>query len=214
MELASTCILSEINAAVRDRVSSALWEEVMILLISRNVSRAKIWVDWDEIEGFKLVPESKLKSLQAYQPILYSSYAWIHFWFHQSRGLFLKYLLWFQGENQSHILKTFSIFLIRILIQLLREVTTMRMSELLCQRCKERIGGGLKSFFRRVQIQVWGKGNGQVSFLETGTSILAKIQPRKYFLKVLCPHELPSKIVISLKCCFLIENLLNFLIRP
>ena len=54
----------------------------------------------------------------------------------------------------------------------------------------------------------------QVSFLETGPSILAKIQPRKYFLKVLGPHEFPSKIVICSKCCFLIENLLNFLIRP
>ena len=37
---------------------------------------------------------------------------------------------------------------------------------------------------------------------------------RKCFLKVLGPHELPSRIVFCLKCCFLIGNLLNLLKRP
>ena len=138
----------------------------------------------------------------------------INFYFHQSMGLNFKYLLWFQGENQSHILKPVRIFLIRILVQFFLEEIIMRISEQLCQRCKERIGSGLKRLLRRVQIQLWGNEKRQVSFLETGTSILAKIQPGKYFLKVLGPHELPSKIVICLKCCFLIGNLLNLLKRP
>ena len=135
--------------------------------------------------------------------------------FYQSSGLNLKYLLWFKGENQSHILKPVRIFLIRILVQFFQEVTIMRMSEMIFQRCKERGGGWLKRSFMLIQINLRGDEEGQVSFLEKVTSILTKIQPRTYMLlKVLCPHEFPSKIVIGSKCCFLIEHLLNLLIRP
>ena len=135
--------------------------------------------------------------------------------FYQSRGLNLKYLLWFQGENQSHILKPVRIFLVRILVQFFLEEIIMQISEQLCQRCNERIGSGLKRLLRRVQIQLWGKEKRQVSFFKAVTFILAKIQPQTYMLlKVLCPHDLPSKIVIRSKCCFLIENLLKLLKRP
>ena len=74
--------------------------------------------------------------------------------FYQSRGLNLKYLLCFQGENQSHILKPVRIFLVRILVQFFLEEIIMRISEQLCQRCNERIGSGLKRLLRRVQIQL------------------------------------------------------------